>query len=157
LTVEKFCYFYDDAGGIGCRSTQGETFRKISAQTRDVSDQDDSCFGLVMPSHLLEPVWSGVFFRRALRTVSDTSEVREDRWPVWVLPAVRHLLDCHVMGVGPAFALFLGCFAECNHGLLHGPVCVLLQGISATPIIETSYKVWEPSDSGIGSMAQSIS
>jgi len=46
------------------------------------------------------------------------------------------------MRVGPAFALVLGCSAECDHGLPPGPMCVLLQGISATPILETSYKGW---------------
>jgi len=53
----------------------------MSAQTRDVSDQVGSCFGLVMPSHLLESV-TGVFLQRALKTVSDISEVRKNRWPV---------------------------------------------------------------------------
>jgi len=134
----------------------GKAFRKMSAHIRDVPDQVGSCFGLVVPSHLLEPVRSGVFLRRALRTISDTFKVQEDKWPVWVLPAVCHLLDCHVMRVGPAFALVLDCSAECNHGLPPGPMCVLLQGISATPIGETSYKGWEPSDSGIGSLARSI-
>jgi len=33
---------------------------------------------------------------------------------------------------------------------------VLLQGISATPIVEMSYEDWEPSDSGTCSLAQSI-
>jgi len=79
--------------------------------------------------------------------------------PVWVLAAVCHLLNCHVMGVRPAFALVLGCFAECNNGLPPGPVCVLLQRISAASITETSNKSWEPSDSGdcgIGFVTQSI-
>jgi len=32
----------------------------MSAQARDVPDQVGSCFGLIVPSHLLEPfkVWS---------------------------------------------------------------------------------------------------
>jgi len=35
-------------------------------------------------------------------------------------------------------------------------MCVLLPSISATPIVQTSYKGWEPIDSEIGSLAQSI-
>jgi len=35
-------------------------------------------------------------------------------------------------------------------------MCVLFQGISATPIVETSDMGWEMRDSGIGSLAQSI-
>jgi len=150
LTVKKLCYFDDDAGGIDCQSTLGEAFRKMSAHTRDVPDQVGFCFGLIVPSHLLEPERSGVFLRRALRTISDIFKVHEDRWPHWVHLAVRHLLDCDVMRVGPAFALVLGCPAECDHGLTPGPMCVLLQGMSSTPIVEISYKGWEPSDYGIG-------
>ena len=60
------------------------------------------------------------------------------------------------MGVGPAFALVLGCFAECNHGLPPGLMCVLLQKISSAPAIETCHRSWEPGDSGIGSLTQSV-
>ena len=120
-------------------------------QIRDVPDQVSSYFGLVVPSHLLEPTRSGVFLRRALRMMSDIFKVREDRWPVWVLPAVHHLLDCHVMRVGPTFVLVLGYSAECNHGLPPGPMCVLFQGVSATSNVEMSDQGCELSDSGIGS------
>jgi len=75
LTVEKFCYFDDDAERISCRCAPGKAFRKMSVQARDVPDQVDYCFGLIVPSHLLEPIRPGVFLRRALRTIPDISEV----------------------------------------------------------------------------------
>ena len=112
----------------------------MSVKSIDVPDQASSCFELIVPSHLLEPTGSGVLLRRALRTIPDEFKIREDRWQIWVLPAVHHLLDYHVMRIGPTFAFVLGCPAECDHGLPPGPMCVLFQGVSATSNEETTDK-----------------
>jgi len=84
---------------------------------RDVHDQIGSCFGLIVPGHLLELIGSGLPFWWALWMVPNIFEIFEDHQPIWVLPAVRYLLDYPVMRVGPAFSLVLGCLAECDHGL----------------------------------------
>ena len=117
LNVEKLCSFNDDAGRVGCRTASGEAFREMPPHVGDIHNQIGSCFGLVVPGHLLELVGTGVPIWWALRMVPDVSEIFEDRQPVWVLPAVRYLSDCPVMQFGLAFAFLLGCPAKCDHVL----------------------------------------
>jgi len=117
LNVDKFSYFKDDAGRVGCRSAPRKAFREMPMQARDVHDQVGSWFGMIVQGHLLELIRSGVPFWWALQMVPNMSEIFEDCQQIWVLPAVHYLSHCPVMRVGPAFALVLGCLAECDHGL----------------------------------------
>ena len=55
----------------------------------NIHDQLGSCFGLIVPGHLLDLVGSGVALSWALRMVPDVSKIFEDRQPVRVL----YLLD----------------------------------------------------------------
>ena len=96
-----------------------------------------------MPGDLLEPVNEGLdYFSGGPSRRSLTFEVRKDRRPVWVSPAVCDPLDCLVMGVGPAFGLVPDYFAEYYHGLPPGFMCIFILKISAAFAEKTPYKVF---------------
>jgi len=136
--MKEFCQFNDDTGRVGCQFAAGKALGEVSSRAYDVSDQDLFSFCFIIPGHLLKLVRFGILLGWALWVIPDASEIRKNMWPAWVVPAVSHLLDCRVMGVGPVLFLLIGCFAERNLGLPPGPMCVLLQGITATPAVESS-------------------
>ena len=113
----------------------------------NIHNQLGSCFGLIVPGHLLELVGSGV----PLRMVPNVSKIFEDCRPVRVLPAISYLLDCPVMRFGPTFAFPQGCPTKCDHGLPPRSVRFLFQRISTAFIVEAPDEVWEPCESRVGS------
>ena len=48
------------AGRVGCRTAPGEVFREMPSHVGNIHNQLGSCFGLIVPGHLLELVGSGV-------------------------------------------------------------------------------------------------
>jgi len=61
----------------------------------------------------------------------------QGRWPVWVFPAVHHLLSCLVVGVGPVFVLILDCPTKHYHNLPPSHMGVLTLRVLVAFVEET--------------------